>query len=127
MQLIGLDFETTGLNPEKDLIIEVGAVVWDTDLHAPIVIDNFLTNWGVAITPEVTKVNGISDNMVVTYGISPETAFHRLKEILNRSDYVVAHNGNLFDKVFLEKWFLEAETDSFQPQHTWIDTIHDIE
>ena len=33
MILLSLDFETTGLDPANDRVIEVGAVLWSTAQH----------------------------------------------------------------------------------------------
>ena len=38
MLILGVDFETTGLDTQKDSIIEVGAVLWDTQRKMPLQI-----------------------------------------------------------------------------------------
>ena len=61
--LISLDIETTGLDPQKDTIIEIGAVLfnerrvedeWTTLIHP-----------GRRIPPFITQLTGISDQMIL--------------------------------------------------------------
>lgn len=57
-----LDFETTGLSPEKDEIIEIGAV----RLSGFEVIDTFQTfvYTKTIISPRVSQVNAITNDMI---------------------------------------------------------------
>jgi DNA polymerase-3 subunit epsilon len=61
---VALDLETTGLNPDKDAIIEVGAVKFrDGEI-----VEEFTTlvNPGRPIPPEITMITGITDRDVIT-------------------------------------------------------------
>ena len=42
MKILGIDFETEGLLPEKHKITEVGMCLYDTDAKAPVRISGFL-------------------------------------------------------------------------------------
>ena len=35
MYLLGIDLETTGINPSSDMI-EIGYMIWDTELSCPV-------------------------------------------------------------------------------------------
>ncbi|MBX3049174.1 MAG: DEAD/DEAH box helicase family protein [Anaerolineales bacterium] len=60
--IVALDLETTGLDPEKDAIIEIGAVRFD----GPRVQDEWssLINPGRRIPPFISQLTGITDSMV---------------------------------------------------------------
>ena len=96
--LVSLDLETTGLDPLRDAIIEIGAVKFRGDE----VLDTFATliNPGRPIPPKITDLTGISNRDV---GNAPS-----LFEVLPRlSSFVrdlpiLAHNVN-FDLSFLQK------------------------
>ena len=62
MKFIAFDLETTGTKPKEDMIVEVGAVLFD----GPVAIKGYgtLVNPGIPIPPEASSVNGISDDMV---------------------------------------------------------------
>src|SRR5512139_1739306 len=95
---VSLDLETTGLDPHRDAIIEIGAVKFRGDE----VLDHFstLVNPGRAIPPKITDLTGIADRDVAT---AP-----RLFDVLPRlSSFVrdlpiVGHNVG-FDLSFLQK------------------------
>ena len=75
MNLIGIDTETTGLNSAEDRILEVGAVLMDWQTGVPLQILSKLVRPDRPIPPEITKINGIDDEMVDCYG-EPEAGRH---------------------------------------------------
>ncbi len=60
--LVSLDLETTGLDPKKDRIIEIGAVKFTGEKS----LDTWstLVNPGRRIPPQISKLTGITDAMV---------------------------------------------------------------
>ena len=96
-EYIAFDFETTGLNPNEDRIIEIAAIKF----HNGDPVDRFITliNPERSIDPFITDITGISDNMVKDEPIE----FKILDDFLEfLSDFpLVAHNIN-FDKSFLD-------------------------
>lgn len=57
-----IDFETTGLDPERDRIIEIGVALFRGGVHER--SENWLVQPGIPIPAESTNVNGITDEMV---------------------------------------------------------------
>ena len=102
--LLGLDFETTGLDFEKDRITEIGAVLWDCASNAPVVIYNALVKHADAppITEEITKLTGITQAMLDEFGTLPILAFRELNKLIGKAGAIVAHNGSGFDKPMIE-------------------------
>ena len=96
-EYIAFGFETTGLNPNEDRIIEIAAIKF----HNGDPVDRFITliNPERSIDPFITDITGISDNMVKDEPIE----FKILDDFLEfLSDFpLVAHNIN-FDKSFLD-------------------------
>jgi len=132
MLLLGLDLETTGRNTNTDQIIEVGAVIWDTDKCSPVQILSEMVWYdgiwdGASSTKEeIEKLTNISYEDIVTYGSHPTEVLNKLKKVMSIKNLVavVAHNGNEFDKPMLlsnaKKWNIEL------PDLHWIDTMVDI-
>ena len=64
-KLIAFDIETTGLYPERgDRIVEIGAV---PIVGREILVEHgfeALVNPGIPISPEISRINGITDDMV---------------------------------------------------------------
>jgi DNA polymerase-3 subunit epsilon len=122
--ILGIDFETTGLDLKNDRITEVGLVLWDSETKQPTQVAGFLVNTDKEITPEIEKLTGITRKMVNAYGKDEKYSFEIVLEMLSAADYVVAHNGNEFDKVLLENW---ANRESRPlPDKLWIDTKTDL-
>ncbi len=95
--IVILDTETTGLNPQEDEIIEIGAV----KLRNDIVIDEFQTliRPSIKISLGATAVNGITNAMVANAPVIQQV----LPEFLKFIDgaVLVAHNAD-FDLSFLK-------------------------
>jgi DNA polymerase III subunit epsilon len=124
MLILGLDFETTGLSSEQDRITEVGAVLWHWETSTPIALLSSLVYPGIPIPAEITKLTGITEEMVSDYGRPESEVFADLRYLHGRSDYVMAHNGTTFDKLFFEAALKRLGwIDTGKP---WLDTKIDI-
>jgi hypothetical protein len=69
-----VDVETTGTNPDRDKIIEFGICLFECDRQSGRIY-RVLGSWewfedpGVSIPPEITKITGITDEMVAGHRI----------------------------------------------------------
>ena len=62
MKFVAFDLETTGTKPAEDMIVEVGAVMFDG--CRPVKGFGELVDPGIPIPPDASAVNGITDEMV---------------------------------------------------------------
>jgi DNA polymerase III subunit epsilon len=98
-----VDVETTGTNPDQDRIIELGICLFEYDRQNGRIY-KVLGSWewfedpGVPVPPEITKITGITDEMVAGHRIDAQA----VNDLLGRAVLVIAHNAN-FDRRFLEK------------------------
>lgn len=92
-----VDVETTGLDRDRDEIIELAAVrIVD---HAPAAQLTMLVRNGRALSQEIVKLTGITPQMLDEEGIAPAEAINRFREFLQDSP-MVSHNI-AFDRAFL--------------------------
>lgn len=105
--LVALDIETTGLDPQKDAIIEIGAVrfsgrrvedEWSTLIHP-----------GRPIPPYITQLTGITDQMV----LQAPSIKSVIKELANFAgdDPILGHNVG-FDLSFLRRYGILRENET---------------
>ena len=71
--LLGIDVETSGLEPKVDRIIELGACTFDWDTKMPMqilseLIDPKMENDEFKLPEEITKITGITDEALGRYG-----------------------------------------------------------
>jgi len=98
MKFIAFDLETTGTKPKEDMIVEVGAVLFD-GAHA---MKSFgtLIDPGIPVPPDASAVNGITDDML--------RGKPRIADVLGEfADFcgdlpLVAHNAPFDFKFLLE-------------------------
>ena len=96
-----IDLETTGLDPNKDRIIEIGLLSFVTDAeNEPSVIETYsgLEDPGMEISAEVTKITGLNSSILRGHKIRWEI----VREILSSGSIVIAHNA-AFDRAFMER------------------------
>jgi DNA polymerase III subunit epsilon len=128
MLLLGLDFETTGLSREQDLVIEVGLAMWDVDMRKIVRVSGFLVKYDTTLDerwdPQAEAVHGISQEEIAKFGVPETIAFKTLLAWYKTSDFIVAHNGLLFDKIFLENWAARLKMEL--PKRIWVDTRVDL-
>ena len=135
MYLLGIDFETCGLDPEKDRVIEVGAALWNTETKKATLVYNALIK-GIEVSPEITKLTGISNEELSRFGKPPEVVFLELLQLYFMDDAIVAHNGTEFDRKFFQaeiKRLAPHPNDDidvfseFEDTKPWIDTLTDVD
>jgi DNA polymerase-3 subunit epsilon len=124
MKVLGLDFEITGLSPENDRITEVGAVLWDWNLSAPVCLLSSFVDPQRAIPAEITALTGITDQLIEDYARTEEDVFADLDYLISRADCVMAHNGTTFDKPFCVAAY--SRVGRVIPNKPWLDTRTDI-
>jgi DNA polymerase III subunit epsilon len=124
MILLGLDFETTGKEPETTEITEVGLVLWDTLDAQPVVISDHLVKPTQAIPLEIIELTGITQEYVDCFGSEPNWAIQEVMHMMGSAEAIVAHNGNVFDFPILKRY---AELYKIPlPTIPYIDTMIDV-
>lgn len=102
ISLVFLDIETSGLDASSDLIIEIGAIKVmkgkRTKFSKLIRIDKLLT-------PEITELTGITNELLSNEGVSLESALIELKKFIQQFP-IIGFSIN-FDMSFLNKSFKE--------------------
>ncbi len=98
---IYLDTEATGLDPDREKVIELAMVPFEYDddgrIYRILPEYNALQDPGIPIPPFITRITGITDEMVAGQAIDLD----QVGELLTGASLVVAHNAR-FDRPFVE-------------------------
>ncbi|KAB0679136.1 3'-5' exonuclease [Aureimonas leprariae] len=97
---IVVDTETTGLDHSRDEVIELGMVAFSYDgdgIRDVVDVFSALGEPSVPIAPEITRLTGITPEMVAGRRIDREAA----ARFVEGADLVIAHNAG-FDRPFCE-------------------------
>lgn len=129
MIILGLDFETTGREPQTHSIVEVGAVMWETELHTPLRVMSQLVYEPDAVwEPGASEVNHITQDICKSYGKDSQHVLRTLISWYHQSDVVCAHNGNIFDRPFFFAWCHRMGFGEYKDENkVWIDTKTDMD
>lgn len=95
-----VDIETTGLTASEHEIIEIGIIKFShCDFNNPIITSCYggLAEPLGAITPEITKITGLTAQAVKGQAIN----WHLVAQLMADADLTIAHNAS-FDRSFLE-------------------------
>lgn len=130
MRLLGLDLETDDVDVLTANITGVGLAIYDTK-------HNYITQTlstlvqlpgGKRVSQEIADITKISNSMLNEYGVIPDDSVCGLpamiSDMIQQTDYVVAFNGNNFDRPILERFLEEHEAEL--PNIPWIDVMTDI-
>ncbi|MDX2129166.1 MAG: 3'-5' exonuclease [Chloroherpetonaceae bacterium] len=118
-EVVILDTETTGLNPNKDEVLEVCAVRVKRSEGKILPVEHYC----VLIQPEnglVEGIHGISEEEMTAKGISKLKAFQELEKFVGNS-IIVGHNI-LFDIKMLNSEFTKTTGSSFELERCY-DTL----
>lgn len=98
--ILVIDFETTGMDPAADEIVEIGWARIDTDEDSKISdLGSRLCDPGRPIPPEVSAIHHITDDMVRDRGWDPDAARGAVMGELGDGIIFAAHNV-AFDRPF---------------------------
>lgn len=124
-RIIWYDFETNGLNPYHNQIIEIFAIDNDNQTF------HRLVKTPQPLDPRITELTKITDSMLVGYGVDVNDAIRDFRDFLVRGidkryshTFLVAHNGDSFDRLFLKTATNKAGCPLPHSSFQYIDTLH---
>jgi DNA polymerase III alpha subunit (gram-positive type) len=124
MIILAIDFETTGIDREKDEVTEVGAVLWSTGKNRIMECSSYFVKNTIPISQEITDITGITQGMIDRFGYESVDGFDKLQDMVYHADAFVGQNVVRFDKAFYENW---AKRSGEKPiEKLWIDTRTDL-
>lgn len=123
MNLFLLDYETTGFNPYHNDVIEVaikkyGESEYFQTLIKPVVDPTKPRAGGIhkLVPDKIVGITGITDEMLIEEGIHPVTSTTSTLDYIYKNSskdknpiYLIAHNGTVFDFIFLKRLMKEAK------------------
>lgn len=128
MRVCIFDFETE-FNDVIDLetikIIEIGAIVYDTERDMPItMLSKLISVPESSINDKVTNLTGLRYEDIKRYGVEARSALNSLSVLFGSCDYVCGHNIASFDwPIYLAECSLHGLKPMLKPR---IDTRTDI-
>ena len=124
-RILLFDFETTGLNPMHDQIIEIGAIVLEKK-DGGYVVTNEMQELVMAdrpLPPKITDITHITDEMLLREGIPQEEACHKLLDLYqDEKTLLIAYNIQ-FDIGFLTSLFRKYWNQSFWIKNDLLDVM----
>lgn len=128
-----VDFESTGLDPQSDRIIELGVVLWSAEHFSVLECYSALLP---ATSNPAARFNGIPEALLACASREVDLSWQVFLSICERADAVVAHQAD-FDRAFIgaiiHDMCQDSPPDSFAEQllalheKDWICTIEDME
>lgn len=123
--VLGFDYETTGLDPKIDRVIEIGATLWDWDRKNTFKVISELvweedypeSSEGAAATHRITQED------LEMFAVPPGPVFKSFVDLMGMSMAVMAHNAD-FDVSFLREAMIRYNLPGTIP--TIIDTKIDL-
>lgn len=106
MKYLTLDLETSGLNTNKDRIIQIAMILSDDNFNS---IEEYstLVNPGCdfEVSPGALEKTGITREMVEKSGTPIDEVLLKVEDMLGKADALLTYNGNRFDIPFLYNAF----------------------
>ncbi|OMF35235.1 DNA polymerase III subunit epsilon [Paenibacillus sp. FSL H8-0548] len=111
------DFETSGLSPVEDRVVEMAAI----RVIKGIQVSEFRTfvKYDGKLVPKITELTGITDEHLVN-GMDEKQAFLNLRRVMGPQTLLVAHNAT-FDLAFLHYAMFRISEITFA--NPFIDTL----
>ncbi|WP_099241131.1 3'-5' exonuclease [Synechococcus sp. BDU 130192] len=101
MEILVVDTETTGLDPENDKPIEVAAILWSTRHKSTLIQVSTLIGYKQEVPNPVESINKISSELLgKSFPYQP--ALELINQMSHSVKYICAHNAD-FDKEFCKR------------------------
>jgi DNA polymerase-3 subunit epsilon len=116
-----MDTETTGIDTTKDEVTELAMLKFTYDSQGIIALGDLYDEFNepsIPIPEEVTRITGITDEMVKGHKIDPE----EVRSFLSDVNIVLAHNAS-FDRKIVERQFKGAGFEEME----WHCTVEQID
>ncbi len=119
------DFETTGLNPLFEQIIEIGAIVLEKRDGKYEIVDELstLVEASKALPPKIIEITHITDEMLLRDGIAEALAFQRLFEMYQDENTLLIAYNIMFDLGFLTALFRKYYKPQFEIKNDILDVM----
>ena len=124
MNIIILDFETSGLNPYYDDIIEIGAKIYQENIEFNSLIK---PKSNKAISEKIRTITGITNKMLLEDGLKWDIGYNLFIAWLHdnysdtKENVIISHNGENFDFILLRR--LMKDMNYNIRKFTYIDTL----
>ena len=110
-----IDYETNGLNPYYNEIIEVAIKKIGLDnYYQTLVKPRNLSPINGYVTKKIVEITGITNDMILESGVDKDVSTYNTIQYIknnvpqdNSPIYLLAHNGNGFDFIFFRKYIAE--------------------
>lgn len=100
----GVDVETTGLDLKKEWVVEIGAILFDSETWVEEKRFQVLINRPEAFPLKCVEIHGITEEMLLKEGVGAVQAFNMFQDFVKDAEMFVAHNAN-FDAEMLTENF----------------------
>lgn len=126
MRYCVLDLETTGLDINRDRIIEIGYAIYDSSEKCPLVMRSHFILQDKPLNEEIKRITGIKDAMINEFGVSLAVALNELVVLIESCGVVAfaGHNALSFDKPFLKNEM--SRVGLTLKELPWLDTKIDL-
>ncbi len=123
-RILLFDFETTGLYPDKEQIIEIGAILMEKQNGKYVEIDAFdqLLIADKPLSPKIIEITHITDDMLLRDGIDQEIACQKFLSMMEGNPLLVAYNIQ-FDLSFLHFFIKKYFNQNFQITNDILDVM----
>lgn len=122
--ILVFDFETTGVNPFEDEIIEIGAIKLELINQNYEIVEELsvLVKQDKPLPEKITEITGITDEMLELDGVSRSEAFQMFKNLYTEDSLLIAYNIQ-FDIWFLINLFYKEQDRFFELKNDLLDAM----
>ena len=122
--ILVFDFETTGVNPNFDEIIEIGAIKLELVNNDYVITDELsvLIKQDQPLPPKITEITNITDEMLLHDGVTRDVAFQMFYQLYTKDTLLIAYNIQ-FDIWFLINLFRKEYDKFFEIENDLLDAM----